>query len=403
MSERPGVQIHQTEFVALMAMLAATVAFSVDAMLPALPEIGRELSPDAPNRAQLIVTSFVLGMGLGTFVVGPVSDWLGRKLTIYTGAGLYVAGAGLAWAAPSLELMVAARIIQGIGAAGPRTISIAIVRDLYSGREMARILSIVMLIFTLVPAIAPTLGYGIIAFAGWRGIFAAFVFFSVLTVLWLAVRLPETLPVEARRPVAWSNLRAAMAEMYANPTVRLSTLVQTLCFAMLFTVLASTQQVFDQTYGYGDSFHYWFGGIALVAASASVVNAKLVLKTGMRALIKGMLSVQILLSLTMVAAIVLPLPQSAEFAIYVIWTTSIFFQAGLTIGNLNALAMEPVGHIAGIAASVVSSVATVGSVMIAVPLGLLFDGTPLPIAVGIAICAVVAVALTARIRRDSDA
>ena len=158
MTRSPRAALGQTEFIVLMAMLVATVAFSIDAMLPALPEIGQTLSPDAPNQAQLILTSFILGMGLGTFFTGPLSDTFGRKPVMVGGAVVYIAGAGAAYFAQSLEIMLAARLVQGLGAAGPRVVALALVRDLYGGRDMARIMSFVMLIFAVVPALAPTLG-----------------------------------------------------------------------------------------------------------------------------------------------------------------------------------------------------------------------------------------------------
>lgn len=390
------------EFIALMAMLSATVAFSIDAMLPALPEIAEALTPEAPNRAQLIVTSFVLGIGLGTFFVGPLSDRFGRKPVILCGGAIYVAGAALAAVAPALELVLAARVLQGLGAAAPRVVALAIIRDISSGRQMARLLSIVMLVFALFPAVAPMIGAGIITLAGWRGIFGAFILFAALSLTWLALRQPETLPPKARRALRPAAITAAVAEVFAHPTVRLSIAVQTLTFGMLFATLSSTQQVFDVTYGRGDSFPFWFFGIAVVAASASVLNARLVVRLGMRAMIKGMLGVQVGLSLGMVAAVLMPLGREVEFFVYLFWTTSVFFQMGLTLGNLNALGMEPLGHIAGMAASIIASVATVGAVLIAVPLGLTFDGTPLPLALGVAACAGLGFLLTRMIRRDTD-
>ncbi len=385
-----------------MAMLAATTAFSIDAMLPALPQIAAELTPANPNAAQLIITNFVMGMGLGTLFTGPLSDAFGRKAVMIGGAVLYIVAAVVAWIAPTLEGVLAARMVMGLGASGPRVAALALIRDIHSGREMARIMSFVMIVFSLVPALAPSMGALIMAQTGWRGIFPAFIVFSLISMMWLWLRQPETLAPQHRRPLSVRALGAATVEMFRHPTARLSILVQTLAFAMLFSVLSSTQQIFDQTFGRGDSFPLWFGGIAVVAASSGLLNARLVGRLGMRAMIKGMLAVQIGLSLLMILVTLADPPQAVAFWAYVIWTTSVFFQAGLTIGNLNALAMEPMGHIAGLAASVIAAVATVGAVIVAVPIGLAFDGTPLPIAVGIMICAVIALWLTTKIRRDSD-
>ena len=368
------------EFVALCAMMFATIAFSVDAMLPALPEIGAELSPGNLNRAQLILTSFVLGMGIGTFFTGPLSDAFGRKPVIIGGALVYCISAAVGWASGSLELILVARVFQGIGAAGPRVVTLAIVRDMFSGREMARLMSFVMLVFTLVPAIAPLLGTVFIALAGWRSIFLAFIVFSLFSILWLGLRLPEPLPKENRRPFQLRVLLAAVGEMWAIPMVRISILVQSLCLGILFTMLTSVQPVYDIAFGRADEFPVWFGAVALVAGSASLLNAWLVMRLGMRFLVTTTLGVQIVFS-TIMLIMSLSFPNgSLLFAIFVIWQTSVFFMVGMTLGNLNAMAMEPLGHMAGTAASVMGAISTVIGAGLAVPVGLAFDGTPVPLA-----------------------
>ena len=195
-------RLHKIEFIALMAMIFASIAFSVDSMLPALPEIGQELSPDDVNRAQLVLTVFLLGMGVATMVTGPLSDSYGRKPIVFAGFTLYAVGAVLAWIAPTLEMLLFARLLQGFGIAGPRAVGIAIIRDLFSGREMARMMSFVMMVFTLVPAIAPLLGAYIIGVVGWRGLFLAFILFAVVVCGWLMVRQEETLPADLKAQLA---------------------------------------------------------------------------------------------------------------------------------------------------------------------------------------------------------
>lgn len=392
----------QTEFIALMAMVAATVAFSIDAMLPALPEMGAALTPDNLNNAQLIITSFVLGMGVGTLFTGPLSDAFGRKPVMIGGAIVYIAACFVAWQAQSLEVMLAARVVQGLGAAGPRVVAMALVRDLYSGPDMARILSFVMIIFALVPALAPTIGHYIVVFFDWPAIFLSFILFSLATTIWLLLRQPETLTPEKRRPLSMRSLGSAIVEMFTHRTACLSILIQTLTFGMLFNILSSTQQVFDQTFGQGGSFHLWFGGIAIVAASASFLNAALVVRLGMRAIIKAMYIAQICFTIILIVITVSGAPYWLAFGSYVLWVTSNFFQAGLTIGNLNALGMEEMGHIAGMAASIIAAVATIGAVLIAAPIALQFDGTPLPMAVGTLICACLALWLTTLIKRPGE-
>ena len=394
----PPKRLHPVEFTALMAMMFATIAFSIDAMLPALPEIGGTLSPDAPNLAQLVVTAFVLGMGLGTFVTGPLSDSYGRKPVILAGAALYIAGAALAWAAPSLELLLAARLVQGLGAAGPRVVTLAIIRDLYAGRRMARTMSFVMMVFTVVPALAPLMGAGIIALSGWRTIFAAFILFAAVSALWMMLRLEETLPRARRLPFRRAAFAEALAEIARHPRVRLAILVQGLCFGMLFTMLSMVQPVYDVSFGRAESFPAWFGAVALAAGGASLANAAVVMRLGMRRLISVALSVQVALSGTMILLCLAPPPEPVFFGAFVAWQASVFMQTSLTLGNANALAMEPLGHVAGVAASVIGAVATVMAVALAVPTGLLFDGTPLPLAAGVFAMALAARALMARLR-----
>jgi DHA1 family bicyclomycin/chloramphenicol resistance-like MFS transporter len=188
----------RVEFIALIAMLFSTIALAIDAMLPAIPVIAAELTPDNPDRAGLVISSFVLGMGIGTFVAGPLSDWFGRKATILAGLLLLAAGSVLAAWSWSLETLLAARVIMGLGAAAPRVASMALVRDLFAGRQMAQIMSFAMMVFMIVPAAAPAMGALVIASHGWRGVFWTFVLFAGVVGTWLALRQPETLTAEAR-------------------------------------------------------------------------------------------------------------------------------------------------------------------------------------------------------------
>lgn len=379
MQSRPS----QTEFVALVAMLFATIAISIDAMLPALPEIAATLSPDAPNAAQLVVTSFVLGMGIGTLFTGPLSDAFGRKRVILIGSGLYALAALACYFAPSLEILLAARLLQGLAAASPRTVSIAMVRDLYSGREMARIMSFAMMIFTIVPAIAPLMGQGIIALGGWHSIFLAYILFSGLTMLWLGLRQPETLAPEKRRPLHLGELWSGTCELFTHRIVVVSILLQTLTLAALFGTLSSLQGIFELQFGRAESFPLWFALIAITSMAGSLLNTRFVMTHGMRRIVRhtyaGMLALTLLALVTLGSGV---LPGSADFAMQILWCIGLFSMMGLTMGNLNALAMEPVGHTAGLAASVISSVATVGSVVLAIPVGLAFNGSSTPLLVG---------------------
>jgi len=391
--------ISRVELVALLAMLVATVAFSIDAMLPAMPAIGAELVPDNPNSAQLVLSAFIVGMGVGTLFIGPMSDAWGRKPVMLGGAAVYIAGAALAWAAPSIELLILARLMQGLGASGPRVVSLAVIRDLYSGREMARLLSFVMIVFTLFPAFAPLIGSGIIALAGWRAIFLSFVIFSLITVIWLTTRLPEPLPRERRRPLSVTALLAATREMAGIPMVRLSIATQALIFSSLFTSISLIQLVFDRVFDRADEFPLWFFVIGLVAGTSSMVNAFFVMKYGMRQIITLTLTISTILS---VAGLIVSLAlgtHPAAFAVYIVFLTAMFFQMGLTIGNLNALAMEPLGHIAGLAASVIGAISTVFAGIVASLIAQTFAGTTLPHYLGVMVIQLIALPLVLRMKR----
>ncbi len=376
-------KISQTEFVALVAMLFATIAISIDAMLPALPEIAATLSPEAPNAAQLVVTSFVLGMGIGTLFTGPLSDAFGRKQVILVGSGLYALAALACYFAPSLEVLLVARLFQGLAAAAPRTVGIAMVRDLYSGREMAKIMSFVMMIFTIVPALAPLMGQGIIALGGWHSIFLAYILFSGLSMLWLGLRQPETLPVAKRRPLHPGDLWRGTQELFTYRIILVSILLQTLTLAALFATLSSLQGIFERQFGRAETFPLWFALIAVASMSGSLLNSRIVMTLGMRRVVRRTYGAVLVLSLVALATLGTGLLQgNLSFAMKMAWCIGIFSMMGLTMGNLNALAMEPVGHIAGLAASVISSLATVGSVILAIPVGLAFDGTSTPLLIG---------------------
>ncbi len=395
----PPRRLGQAEFVALMAMLIGTIAFSIDAMLPALPAIAAELTPDAPNRAQLIVTSFVLGMGVGTLVTGPLSDALGRKPVIIGFAGIYILGAVLATWSDTLGTMLASRVLMGIGAAGPRVVALALVRDMYAGAAMARIMSFVMMIFTLAPAVAPSLGALVLTVADWHAIFWMLVVFAAVSATWLAVRQPETLLPPQRRAFRPARLMEGARIVLGNPLIRRSIAIQTLLFGAFLGVISSVQPLFDVGYGRADTFPLWFAAIAAGAALSSGLNAAIVERVGMLRVLSLAIATVIVVTACFLATLLIGVPDRAAFPLLLVWLLAIFGMLGLTIGNINAVAMEPVGHVAGMAASIIGAIATIVSVGIAAPLGLAFDGTAVPLATGVLVLLSAALWLTRTVVR----
>lgn len=392
--------LSQPEFIALIAMLFATIALSIDAMLPAITDIGKLLSPEAPNRAMLIIGAFFLGMGLGTFVSGPLSDAWGRKPVMMIGGAVYCAASLVCYFAGSLEMLIVARVVQGIGAAGPRTVSLAMVRDMYSGREMARIMSFAMMIFMVAPAIAPLMGQAVIHFADWHAIFLVFVVFSLVSLVWLGLRQPETLPVSDRIPLNVPRLIASAKDMFSHRVVVVTILIQTLVMAVLVALLSSISPVFEQHFERGAEFPLWFALAAGFSAMGSLANARLVMTVGMRRVITLTFAAVLLVSVLVLASLLwIALPQELEFALFMIWIISLFCMMSLTMGNLNALAMEPVGHIAGFAASIMAGVSTVLSVVISLPVTQSFSGSHLPLVAGSVVFLGLALALMRLTRR----
>ncbi|WP_424991142.1 multidrug effflux MFS transporter [Fluviibacterium sp. S390] len=395
--------ISRVEFVAMMAMIVAIVAFSLDAMLPAIPEIGASLSPERPERASLTVPFFALGMGLGTLFVGPLADAFGRKPILFGFVALYCAGAALAVMAETMNMLLLARVIQGLGAAGPRIVVTAVVRDRHSGRDMARLMSFIMMVFALVPAIAPAAGALILAVAGWRAIFLAFIVFAVLVSLWYGLRQPETLDPADRRPLNFGRTLDGARETLSHDVVRRSILVQILVFGMLFGNLSTIQPSFDQIYGKGAEFPAWFALIACFGAFMGFVNAKVVMRAGMRKVIRNALCVQFACSVLFLCSGLANLGTgTAGFAAYYLWATSVFLLVSFVLGNLNALALEPLGHLAGTASSVIAALSTVGAALVTIPVTLAFSSaSPMPVALVMSLLTVPALFLMWRVPRDA--
>ena len=398
---RPAAPLTFGEFIALLALLMAAVAYSVDAMLPLLVPIGDELAPTAPEDAQLVITIFMVGLGLGTFIMGPLSDALGRKTVILAGTALYMLAAGVAAVSGDLTTLLVARFVHGFGCAAPRVVSQALVRDLYSGRMMARVISFGMTIFTLFPAIAPFMGAQLGAHFGWRAIFWSFVIFGAVTMLWLGLRQPETLATEHRRPLAFGPLTRALVSVVSHARVRLHVAALTFTFATMLTWLSSIAGIFTFSFDRGPEFPAWFALSALLSAPASLINAKVVVRLGMRLLVGLTLGVQLVMVSLVYLSFAYDMPW-AGFPLFLLFMLLQFFSTGFLVGNLNALALEPMGHVAGMAASVIGGVSTVAAALLAAGLTQFADGTPTPLAASVAFCLLGAAGCMLWARRHQD-
>ena len=372
-SER-GHALRTAEFVPLVGLLMSLVALAIDAMLPALPAIGSDFGVSRPNDVQLVIMSLFLGLGIGQLLFGPLSDSIGRKPAVHAGLALFMIGCLVSIFAPTFEVMIAGRVLQGIGVAGPRIVTMALVRDQYEGRMMAKLMSFAMAVFIMVPTIAPALGQGLLIVGGWRAIFVTFLVISAIVFAWFALRQPETLPADRRRPFSPRAIGQAVGEIARIRTAIGYTIATGFVFAPFVAYLGSAQQIFQDSYGTGALFPLYFGVLALSFGAGSIVNGRLVMKYGMRRLSKGAAGAIALISLVAcpVAFVFDGLP---PFWLFMCYLLAVFVSVSLLFGNLNALAMEPLGHIAGVGAAVIASLATFISVPLGAVVGQGFDGT----------------------------
>lgn len=372
--ESPGPALRPGEFVPLAALLMSLVALAIDTMLPALPAIGRDLGAARPNDVQFVVTALFVGLGLGQLLFGPLSDAVGRKPAIHTGIAVFMAGCLVSSFAATFPAMIAGRVLQGFGAAAPRIVTLALVRDQYEGRRMARLMSFVLAVFIFVPTVAPAIGQGILWLSGWRAIFTTFFAIAAIAFAWFAWRQPETLPAARRRRLSARNVgRGVVAVLRIRPALGY-TLASGFVFAPFIAYLSSAQQIFQEAYRTGVWFPFWFGFLSLAVGCAALVNGRLVMKHGTRRLSKVAAASVSLVSIAAwtVAFAYQGLPPFALFAAYLFL---VFFSVGLLFGNLNALAMGPLGHLAGIGATVVASVSMLIAAPLGGPVGQNFDGT----------------------------
>ncbi len=374
MSQSSSTTTHATptlglvEFVALMASLTSLVALSIDAMLPALIQIGDALGVTDPHQPHLIVSVFFAGMALGQLFFGPFADSRGRRLTILLGLIIFAAGTVVCMLAESLETMLIGRVIQAFGVSGPRIAAMAIIRDLFVGDAMAKVMSFIMMVFILVPMLAPMVGQAVLAMTSWVHIFTLFLFVAVLTAIWFFTRQPETLPRSRRKAFSWAQFFISSKYILTHSSVMGYTLAMGFIFGSFLAYLSASQTIFQGFYDAGAMFPYIFATLAFSIGLASFFNGTMVMRFGMVRLCRFALTGAI--SFAVVYNVILQwyggLPPLA-LPIVVVFIG--FFFVGILFGNLNAMAMQPLGDMAGLGGAIIGSLSS----LFAVPISLLVD------------------------------
>lgn len=371
------------EFIALMAMMMSLTALAIDAMLPALSIIGVDLGVKNPNDNQLTISALFVGLGIGQLVYGPISDSIGRKKPLYAGLLIFILGSIVSALSTSLTVMIVGRAIQGFGLASPRTVSLAMIRDRFKGREMAKVMSFVMMIFILVPTLAPGVGQLILWVANWQAIFLFIMFIALVILFWFGTRMHETLAPEDRNSFSISRIGSATIEVFKNKVALGYTLTAGLVSSAFIGFLNCAQQIFQDQYGLGDKFPFFFAALALSVGLASFLNSKLVMKYGSDFMVKAAISslVAIALIFMFIVSDTTPMP----LALTMSYLIPSLFCIGILFGNLNSMAMEPLGHIAGVGSAIVGALSTLVSVAIGTLISMNYSGTLLPIVYGFAL------------------
>ncbi len=370
------------EFVSLIALLMALTALSIDVMLPALPQIGNSLGVGDENDRQLVISVYFIGFAAGQLLFGPLSDHYGRRQPLLAGLALYIAGTVIAVSSDSFAGLLIARVCQGFGAASPRVIALAIVRDRFGGREMARVMSFVMMVFIVVPILAPGVGEIILELSGWRIIFYFLLLVAVSSMVWAWFRLPETRREEDRLPFSVASLWRATKLVATTRQTAGYTIGMGFVFGLLLSYIVSAQQIFVDVYGLGSRFPVAFGVISFFLVAASGLNALFVRKIGMR--VVSHLAIFAGLAVCGLMALA-GFPEKPPLLVFGLYMGIVFFCFGVIMPNFSALSMEPMSHIAGTASSLAGFYSTVAGAGFGTAIGRAFDGTVRPLCIGIAL------------------
>ena len=372
----------EVEFIALMAFLMANVAIAIDAVLPALFKVGESLNNANSTDLQLIITMIFLGLGFGQLIFGTLSDSLGRKPVVYLGVATFMLASFICIYAQSLEMMLLGRLLQGVGLSAPRTISIAIIRDSYSGDYMARIMSFVTVIFILVPMVAPLLGQLVILYYDWQMIFYFHLMFSALILIWFILRQPETLKSENKTVITRRLFINGVTEFFKYKQSVIYTIISGLITGSFMVYLSASKQIFQEQFQVTDNFVYIFAGLALLIGVATFLNGSLVVRLGMKRL--STISLYIFAGIAVVYSVVFFTTENPSLPVLLIFMSLQFACLGFIFGNVRSLAMQPVGHIAGVGSAINGFVSTIMAVPIAIFIGSFIDKTVLPMFIGFA-------------------
>jgi MFS transporter, DHA1 family, multidrug resistance protein len=373
--------LSRPEFIALMAALMALNALAIDVMLPALPYMGEALGVASENERQFVISAFMIGMGMAQLVFGPLSDRFGRRAPLLVGMGIYVIAAFVAVFAPNFMTLLILRFVQGLGAASVRVIVTSTVRDRYSGRDMAEVMSLTFMVFMAVPIIAPGIGQILLMTGPWQTIFIFMALLASASWLWTFFRLPETLPLDKRRPLTFKGVVDGFAIVFTNRMAISYGLAGTFLFGALFGFISSSQQIYVDIFGLGEYFPVAFAAMAGLMAVSSFTNSRIVGRFGMRRLSHGAM-----LCFTGFSIIWLGFALAGFMPLWLFFPllSVIMFSFGWAAPNMNSLSMEPLGAVAGSASAVFGFIQTVGGAVIGGYIGQLFNNTTIPVAVGYA-------------------
>lgn len=374
-----NLPIPRWEFIALCAALMALNSLAIDIMLPALQQIGASLGVANENHRQYVITAYILGFGGGQLFFGPISDRFGRRAPLVVGLVIYVAAAAAAAIAPSFATLLLCRAVQGIGAAATRVIAVSIVRDTFDGRRMAEVMSLIFMVFMAIPVVAPGIGQFIMLFATWHWIFIVMAAGALIVSAWSLLRLPETLHPQYRRPLTVSSIAGGFRIVLTNRIALCYAFASTFIFGAMFGFINSAQQIYVTIFNVGEMFPVIFAGVAGVLAFSNYLNSRLVGRIGMRRLSQSALLLFLAISL---AWLVVSLEMEMPLWLFITFFACAMLPFGALGANFNALAMEPLGQLAGTASSILGFMQTFLGGILGTLIGQAFNGTVTPLAAG---------------------